>query len=107
MSKKKAADVASPGGEAEKKSTRYVDILARIFADHYKPGTTSFEFERAEIETAAAQLKVKLPKNLGDLIYSFRYRARMPEEIARTAPSGQEWAILPAGRARYRPVQEG
>ncbi len=102
MSKKKTDQSAFPPSEREKKSNRYADILIRIFADHYKTGTTSFEFEREEIETAAAQLKVKLPKNLGDLIYSFRYRAEMPQEIARTAPSGHEWAILPAGRSRYR-----
>lgn len=102
MSKKKPDEGASLAGEVEKKTNRYVDILVRIFTDHYKPGTTSFEFERAEMETAAAQLKVKLPKNIGDLIYSFRYRAQMPEVIARTAPAGQEWAILAAGRALYR-----
>ncbi len=102
MNKKKRGDSTSPPEETEKKSNRYVDILVRIFADHYKPGTTSFEFEREELEKAAEQLKVRLPKNLGDLIYSFRYRTRMPQEIGRTAPPGQEWAILPAGRSRYR-----
>lgn len=102
MSKKKPDNSAAPPFVKEKKSNRYVEILLRIFADHYSTGTTSFEFERQEIERAAAHLKVRLPKNLGDLIYSFRYRAQMPPEIARTAPEGQEWAILPAGRARYR-----
>jgi hypothetical protein len=100
--KKSGAAVASTGDEPEKRLNRYVGILLKIFRDHHQTGITTFEFERREIETAAKQLKVDLPKNLGDLIYSFRYRTEMPKEIAETAPAGQEWAILPAGRARYR-----
>jgi hypothetical protein len=90
------------GEEPGKKSGRYVGILVKIFKDHYKPGTTVFDFARGEIESAADELRIKLPKNLGDLIYSFRYRSEMPKEIAETAPAHQEWAILPAGRSRYR-----
>ncbi len=90
------------GTEAEKKATRYAGILSRIFNAHYKPGVTSFDFERAEIEQAARELGLDLPKNLGDLIYSFRFRTALPEEISQTAPAGQEWLILLAGRGRYR-----
>ncbi len=90
------------GRTPRKKVARYVGILVKIFKDHYKPKTTSFEFARSEIEAAAQHLKVDLPKNLGDVLYSFRHRTDMPEEIAKTAPAGQEWAILLAGRGRYR-----
>lgn len=43
-----------------------------------------------------------LPKNLGDVVYSFRYRTILPESVRAQAPEGQEWIIRPAGRSRYR-----
>jgi hypothetical protein len=61
-----------------------------------------FEFERSELETVARDLGIKLPKNLGDLIYSFRYRSALPKEILATETAGKEWIIEPAGRAKYR-----
>lgn len=81
---------------------RYVQIIESIFFAHYSEGTTEFEFEREEIEHAAAELGISLPKNIGDLIYTFRYRAELPESITRLAREGEDWVILPAGKARYR-----
>lgn len=54
------------------------------------------------MQKVAAQLDLRLPKNLGDLIYSFRYRKKLPAEIVRTATGKKEWVIEPAGRAKYR-----
>lgn len=85
-----------------KNLNRYSDILAGIFRHHHSTGTTSFEFRREELEQIASGRGIRLPKNLGDLIYSFRYRARMPDEIVRTAPAGKEWVIEGAGRSAYR-----
>jgi hypothetical protein len=81
---------------------RYAAILKRIFERHYKKRVSSFEFARDEIETVADELGVKLPKNLGDLVYSFRYRSELPEAITTTAPEGKTWIIRAAGRSRYR-----
>jgi len=39
--------------------------------------------------------------NLGDLIYSFRYRRTFPEEIVATETGKRQWIILPAGRSKY------
>ena len=50
----------------------------------------------------AKKLGIKLPKNLGDLIYSFRYRSDLPDSIRKTASPGHAWIIRPAGRSRYR-----
>lgn len=61
-------------------------------------------FERVEIETIARQLRIKLPKNIGDLIYTFRYRAILPERVRSTATQGETWIIRPTGKARYRLV---
>ena len=81
---------------------RYERLSEAIFLSHYAAGCTEFEFEREEIERYAKKLKIRLPKNLGDLIYSFRYRASLPDAIRERAPKGTTWIILPAGRSRYR-----
>jgi hypothetical protein len=54
------------------------------------------------METVAKDLGIKLPKNLGDLIYTFRYRQDLPEEVLATAKPGMQWTIQPAGRSKYR-----
>jgi len=87
-------------------TNRYVAILEKIFFAHYKPGAEEVVFEREEIEHAAAGLGIKLPKNLGDLIYTFRFRSEMPAAIRKTAPNGLSWVIKLAGKARYRFVAE-
>lgn len=87
-----------------KRKNRYAAIIERIFSSKFKAGTKQVDFERVEIETVARQLRIKLPKNLGDLIYSFRYRADLPERIRTTASQGETWIIRPIGKARYRLV---
>lgn len=83
------------------KNNRYQALIEKIFFKHYAKKVTEFEFDRTELIDAAKDLKVKLPKNLGDVIYSIRYRASLPESIQKTARVGLEWVIEGAGRARY------
>ena len=85
-----------------KNSNRYQRLIAGIFLDHWIEGVEAFEFDRSEIEDKAALLAIKLPKNIGDVPYSFRYRAELPADILATQPKGLEWIIDGAGRARYR-----
>jgi hypothetical protein len=59
-------------------------------------------FERAEINQIADELSIKLPKNLGDVLYSFRYRTDLPKNIIAKAPEGTEWIIRPAGKGQYK-----
>ncbi len=80
---------------------RYEAIIEEIFRNHYEKGASRFSFDRQEIDAVARTLKIVLPKNLGDLIYSFRYRTRLPESIRKTATKGNEWIIEAAGRAKY------
>lgn len=87
-----------------KRKNRYSAILEHIFTSKFKAGVRQVDFEREEIETVARRLRVKLPKNLGDLIYTFRYRADLPERIRRAAGEGETWIIRPTGKARYRLV---
>jgi hypothetical protein len=88
--------------EAPKKPNRYSAIIGKIFKNHYKPGKTQFEFSRDEFVEIARSLKIALPKNLGDTIYSFRFRTALPAEIVATASKGMEWGIELAGKGQYR-----
>ena len=81
---------------------RYEAIIEKIFSGHYEKGATRFAFDRQEIEDVAKLLKIILPKNVGDLIYSFRYRTPLPAAIRKTAAKGNEWIIEAAGRAKYQ-----
>ncbi len=83
-------------------SNRYRVLIEKVFFDHWQEGAAEFEFERTEIEAHAAEQNIALPKNIGDLIYSFRFRTALPEKILATQPEGLEWVIEGAGRARYR-----
>ncbi len=59
-------------------------------------------FERRDLESAAGELGIILPKNLGDVIYSVRYRQGMPEAILRTQPEGMQWIIEGVGSSKYK-----
>lgn len=79
----------------------YTQIIERIFESKYQPGRRELDFEREELARIADDLKLD-PKNLGDLIYSFRYRNALPESITGKAGEGEAWIIRPAGRGKYR-----
>lgn len=86
------------------KANRYSQIIESIFLKSYKKGIKEIPFTRDEIVTTASKLKIQLPKNLGDILYSFRYRAALPASIIKKAPEGFEWIIRPVGRALYKIV---
>lgn len=91
------------GEHTEHQATnRYDAIMARVFANNYQGGGDDFTFTREEFAQVATDLGIILPKNLGDVIYSFRYRKSLPASITATAPDGLEWIIAGAGRAVYR-----
>jgi hypothetical protein len=81
---------------------RYARILERIFDERYVEGAGEVDFSREDIVEAASALDIAVPKNLGDLVYSFRYRTELPKAIREKAPAGSVWVIRPAGRAKYR-----
>lgn len=83
-----------PGG-------RYSALMTSIFLDIYKPKSRELRFSREDIVAAATKLGMKLPKNIGDVIYSFRYRNQFPAEILATQPNGYEWIIVGAGKSEY------
>jgi hypothetical protein len=80
---------------------RYQQIIEEIFFGTFKKGLTEIPFEREEIIAAAEKLQLEPIKNVGDLIYSIRYRMDLPSSILETQPKGMEWIIEGAGRAKY------
>jgi hypothetical protein len=88
----------------EKEPNRYTKILEAIFTRHFKKNATEIEFERTELSQVADELGITLPKNLGDVLYSFRYRTLLPKSITSKAPKGYEWIIRPAGKGKYKLV---
>ena len=80
----------------------YSQIIRAIFNRHYRRGVTDFTFGRDEVEKVCAEFGIKKPKNIGDVVYSFRYRRPLPSEILSTQPADRGWLILGAGDAQYR-----
>lgn len=85
-----------------KRKPDYEAIIEKIFADNYVAGADEFTFVREEIATAAAALGLKRPDNLGDVIYTYRYRKKLPQPILDKQKPGKYWLILGDGDARYR-----
>ncbi len=89
------------GEDVKATPNRYAQIIERIFFAHHSEGATEVCFERSEIEAVAQELQINLPKNLGDIVYSFRYRVALPASIREQATEGRQWIIRPAGRSKY------
>lgn len=85
-----------------RKQNTYSQIIEDIFLRRFRKGVTEVSFSRDDIVAVARKLGVSLPKNLGDVIYSFRYRTSLPEPIRKAAPRGFEWIIRPAGQGKYK-----
>ena len=86
---------------------RYAQIIETVFLKYYQAGAEEVPFERSDLIQAANTLTIKTPKNIGDILYSFRYRTALPQRILEKAPEGYEWIIRPVGKARYMFVLTG
>ena len=84
------------------KARDYDQIIEHIFFQHFKPGVNGFVFERQEIVDAASSLGLKRPGNLGDVIYTYRFRQLLPDRVREAAPGELSWIIRLAGRGKYR-----
>ena len=80
---------------------RYTKIIERIFFSKFSDGMTKVPFSREEIIHTAKELKIELPKNLGDVIYSFKYRTPMPESIIKESSDERQWTIRNIGKGLY------
>lgn len=99
-----ADDHPKPGKElaVSKKETTYNGIIEKVFFDNYKSGADEVTFAREELVKAAEALGVNRPKNLGDVISSYRFRKELPQKIKEKAPKGKVWILRLAGRGKYR-----
>ena len=82
-------------------SNRYSALIEKVFLDGYSGGENEVPFERTDLSRAASELNIETPKNLGDVVYSARYRTSMPEAIVNTQSEDREWRIEGAGRGKY------
>lgn len=82
-------------------ASRYNLIVVEIFRRHHNPSDDRFIFQRSEIDEIADALTVARVLNVGDLLYTFRFRQPLPISISSTAPEGYEWIIEAAGRGTY------
>lgn len=85
-----------------RKQNRYTQIIERIFTEFYRAGDHEVAFTRDDFTRVANDLGIEPPKNLGDVVYTFRYRGDLPDAVTKCAPAGLEWVILPAGRSKYQ-----
>lgn len=88
-------------GDQERRANRYALLIERIFLDRFRQGTREVHFEREDLVRYAKRLRIKLPKNLGDIPYTFRYRVPLPPPVRESAPEGEEWVIRGVGDAKY------
>jgi hypothetical protein len=89
------------GAKNDKGKNRYNVLTEKVFFDRYQEGSSNIEFERGDLIVAAQALGIKLPKNIGDVVYSVRYRTSMPDSVLELQPKGMEWIIEGVGRAKY------
>ena len=83
------------------KSNVYAAIIEEIFQSKFRKGMTQVDFERSDISAAAKRRDVRRPSNVGDVVYSARYRGNIPESVQSTATRGREWIIRGTGSGRY------
>jgi len=81
---------------------KYSRIIASIFEEKFAEGIEEVTFEREDLVRAARKLDILPPKNLGDILYSFRHRTPLPESIRNRAPEGLEWVIRSMGPSEYK-----
>lgn len=79
----------------------YSRLIETIFHRHYLEGDKVVQFTREELVSTASELGVKLPKNLGDVVYAFKFRRPLPPSILEKAPIDAHWVIVNRGRALY------
>ncbi|MHC4541161.1 MAG: DNA methyltransferase [Planctomycetota bacterium] len=90
------------GNTVKESKNRYDQLIESVFFNHYTAGASEVSFDREEFEPVAKELGIKLPKNLGDIIYSYRYRNQLPDSINQLLGKDEEWIIRSVGRGQYK-----
>ncbi len=80
----------------------YSRIVESIFQEKYTKGAKEVEFDRDDISSHAQRLGLAVPKNIGDVVYAFRYRRDLPEAITKETVPVETWIIRGTGRGKYK-----
>lgn len=91
----------TPVKRIAKPQNRYIPIMEALFAEKFRTGRESITFSRDDLERISKRLRINLPKNFWDVIYSFRHRVPLPAAIQNTAAKGKAWTIKPKGAGGY------
>lgn len=83
------------------RTNAYDQIISKVFNDNYHRGADRVDFSREELAEAARSFGIPIPKNLGDVVYTYRYRRELPSPLKLSAPTGKQWVIMPMGIAKY------
>jgi len=81
---------------------KYSLIIEDIFSKRYRKGMREIDFKREDIIQSAKDLGISIPANVGDVLYSFRFRKSLPESILSKAENNRTWIIRFIGRSKYR-----
>jgi hypothetical protein len=82
------------------KRAMYRMVIEQVFSDKFKTTKKPVDFTRDYVVQVAKKLGVD-PKNVGDIIYTYRFRRKFPESITSKAPKGSQWVILGVGDSQY------
>lgn len=92
---------------SEKKQT-YNRIIESVFTGKRPAGSERFSFSRDDLLRAALELGLEIngdekvvARNIGDIIYTYRFRKDFPASILKSAPEGKMWIILGKGIGAY------
>lgn len=91
--------MAKKGKKTE--TSRYSQLIEDIFFRHYKRGCTTINFTKDDLIETAGKIGITLPKNMPDVIYSYRSRGGKTEKVKKTEPAGFQWVIRGKGRGKY------
>jgi len=84
-----------------KDRNRYDQTIEAVFLKYHKDGQEKVPFTREDLIQAAEELGINVLSNLGDVIYTYRFRKKFPDRITKTAPPGAEWVIRLKGDGEY------
>ncbi|MGH7890577.1 MAG: endonuclease, partial [Thermodesulfobacteriota bacterium] len=87
--------------EKDSRPNRYAALVENIFFRHYEKGKESIDFTKDDLIDAATLIGIPQPKNVPDVIYSFRSRGGKTPKVKRTEPDGYQWIIRGKGRGKY------
>ncbi|MDC0706245.1 hypothetical protein [Priestia sp. AB] len=77
-------------------------LIKKIFFKYYKENDEIVKFERDDFIKASQEMNTSPPKNIGGVIYQYRYTSPLPKEILNTCKAGENWIIEGDGHAKYK-----